>query len=168
MVALGLAQATGLTEVLPRLRRTRWVLVTAAVAGLGRAVGALPSVLSGGATGTEPPRGLVLLGAAGIGLGMGAVLGTAQSLLLSGLVPVPSRWVLVNAVAWPPAMAVIFLGASTPDAAWPSAVGPADRRAHRCGRRGGARRGQRPAAALGWGQISGSRPSCFARRRRRQ
>lgn len=121
-IALGLAQATVLGELLPRLRRTRWLLVTVAVAGLGWAVGSLPSVHSGGAGGTEPPLGPVLLGAAGIGLVMGAALGAAQSLLLRGLVPVPSRWVLANAVAWPPAMAVIFLGATAPDAGWHPAL----------------------------------------------
>ena len=50
---------------------------------------------------------------------MGALLGAAQAWSLRGAVPHPWRWVAANAAAWAPAMAVIFLGASTPGADWP-------------------------------------------------
>jgi len=53
---------------------------------------------------------------------MGAALGAAQALVLRGHVAHPWRWVGANAVAWAPAMAVIFLGASTPGADWPVAA----------------------------------------------
>ena len=63
---------------------------------------------------------LVVAGAAGLGLVMGTVLGVAQAAALRGAVPHPRRWVAANAAAWPLAMVVIFLGATTPSAGWPA------------------------------------------------
>ena len=118
-VALGTAQAVGLGSWLPRLERTRWVLVTVAVAGLGWAAASAPAALSGeGDEGEGPPMVLVVAGAAALGAVMGTVLGAAQALVLRGQVARPWRWVTANAVAWPPAMVVIFLGASTPEHDW--------------------------------------------------
>jgi hypothetical protein len=119
-VALGAAQATGLRRLVPALDGGRWVLVTVAVAGLGWAAVSAPAALGGAddAGAGAPPLPLLLAGAAALGIGMGAVLGGAQALVLRGRVPRPGRWVAANAVAWAPAMSVIFLGATTPDSDW--------------------------------------------------
>jgi hypothetical protein len=121
-VALGSAQAAGLRRMLPGLDRRRWVLVTVAVAGLGWAGASAPAALGGGDDGSAPPLPLVLAGATVLGAGMGAALGAAQATVLRGQVPHPGRWVGANAAAWAPAMAVIFLGASTPSGDWPVAA----------------------------------------------
>jgi len=114
--ALGVIQARLLRAVLgPRARA--WALTTVAVAGLGWAAASAPQTL-GGDSGPPPPLGLVLAGAAGLGLAMGALLGAAQALTLRGRVAHPWRWVSVSATAWVPAMVVIFTGASAPDATW--------------------------------------------------
>jgi hypothetical protein len=104
----------------PALDGGRWVLVTVAVAGLGWAAVSAPAALGGAddAGAGAPPLPLLLAGAAALGIGMGAVLGGAQALVLRGRVPRPGRWVAANAVAWAPAMSVIFLGATTPDSDW--------------------------------------------------
>lgn len=117
--ALGAAQGTVLAERLPRLSRARWFWTTLAVAGVGWAVASTPAVLSADEpVGPPPPLWLVLLGAVGIGLAMGPVLGGAQALVLRGVARMPWRWVLANTLAWPPVMVVIFLGATRPEASW--------------------------------------------------
>lgn len=124
-VALGVAQAAGLGRWLPRPDRRRWVLVTVAVAGIGWAAASAPSVLAGDDGGGQPSWLLIALGAAGLGVAMGGVLGAAQALVLRGHVTHPGRWVAANALAWAPAMSVIFLGATAPGAGWsvPAVVG---------------------------------------------
>jgi hypothetical protein len=115
--ALGLVQARLLRTVLgPRVRA--WTLTTVAVAGLGWAGASAPQALSGDSGGAPPPVGLVLVGAAGMGLAMGALLGAAQALALRGRVRHPWRWVSVSAAAWIPTMVVIFAGATAPSSAW--------------------------------------------------
>lgn len=125
-VALGVAQSTGLARWLPGSRRTRWVVVTLVVAGLGWAAASAPAVLAGGAGeadgGDGPPLALVLAGAVGLGAVMGAVLGWAQSTVLRGQVRNAGRWVGANVLAWGAAMPVIFLGATTPSASWSAAA----------------------------------------------
>ena len=49
---------------------------------------------------------------------MGAVLGVVQAPALRGAVRHHWRWVGVSAVAWTPTMAIIFVGATLPDASW--------------------------------------------------
>jgi hypothetical protein len=117
--AIGVIQAGLLRNVL-RTRAPAWALVTVAVAGLGWAAASAPQILSGDSGGSPPPLGPVLAGAAGLGLTMGAVLGAAQALTLRGRVGHPWRWVSVSAVAWLPAMVVIFAGATAPSSAWPA------------------------------------------------
>jgi hypothetical protein len=117
--ALGWAQSHVLARIAPALDRSRYVLATVAVAGLGWAAASAPAVLGGGSDDTQPPLALVLLGAAGLGLAMGPVLGAAQAAALRGAVAHPWRWVLANTTAWPVAMVVIFLGATAPEASWP-------------------------------------------------
>jgi hypothetical protein len=117
-VALGGLQAVGLGRALPRLRKSRWLLVTTAVAGLGWAAASAPAALSGADDGGAPPLLLVVAGASMLGGLMGALLGAAQASVLRGHVRHPWRWVGASAAAWVPAMAVIFLGASLPGADW--------------------------------------------------
>jgi hypothetical protein len=117
-VALGSLQSFGLSHLLPALDRWRWALVTTAVAGLGWAAASAPPVLSGDDGGSAPPLLLVVLGAMGLGAVMGTLLGAAQATGLRGLVSHPSRWVSASAAAWAPAMAVIFVGASSPGSDW--------------------------------------------------
>jgi hypothetical protein len=122
--AVGLATAAALVPLVPDLPRRRWVAVTTAVAGVGWAAGSVPAQLSAGdpAAAASPPVWLVLGGAAVVGLAMGAVLGAAQSVVLRGRVRHPWRWTAASALAWTPAMTVIFAGATTAGADWP---GPA-------------------------------------------
>jgi hypothetical protein len=115
--ALGVLQARGLRRLLPRFDTSRWVVVTAAVAGLGWAGASVPGVL-GSDGGEGPPLLVVLAGAVALGAVMGAVLGAVQALVLRGVVRRPGRWVLANVAGWPPAMAVIFIGATTPGSTW--------------------------------------------------
>jgi deazaflavin-dependent oxidoreductase (nitroreductase family) len=119
--ALGVLQGQVLAARWPALPRLRYLLATVAVAGVGWAAASAPGVLAGddGAT-AGPPLSLILLGALGIGLLMGPVLGAAQAAALRGVVRHPWRWAAAGAAAWPPAMAVIFLGASTAGAGWPT------------------------------------------------
>lgn len=117
-VALGGLQAVGLGRALPGLGRRRWLLVTAAVAGLGWAAASAPAALSGVGDGSAPPLLLVLAGASLLGGLLGALLGAAQASVLRGHVRHPWRWIGTSAAAWAPAMAVIFLGATAPGADW--------------------------------------------------
>lgn len=117
-IALGALQARGLADWLPRRRRTAWVLVTVVVAGLGWAGASAPGVLSSADGGAPPPLLLVLAGAVGLGVAMGAVLGGAQALVLRGQVPHHLRWVGANALAWAFAMPVIFVGATSAQTGW--------------------------------------------------
>jgi hypothetical protein len=116
-VALGTAQSAGLSVWLGTRGRAGWLLATVAVAGLGWAAASTPAVLAGEG-GTEPPLPLMLAGALGIGLVMGAALGAAQAIVLRHRVPHPWRWVGANMAAWAVAMPIIFVGASTPASGW--------------------------------------------------
>jgi hypothetical protein len=115
--ALGAAQATALAGVLPRGRRSGWVLVTVLVAGLGWAGGSVPGVL-GDDGGAPPPTALLILGALGVGAVTGAVLGAGQAIVLAGCVAHPEMWVLANVLGWTLAMPIIFAGAAAPSEAW--------------------------------------------------
>jgi hypothetical protein len=122
--ALGSLQAAALKRWLPALRSRRYVVLTVIVAGLGWAAGSAPAVLSQGSdsdSGAGPALPLMLLGALGLGAGMGAVLGAVQAFALRGAVRHPWRWVTANTVGWPVPMAVIFLGAGSVGADWPTA-----------------------------------------------
>ncbi|WP_148046693.1 nitroreductase/quinone reductase family protein [Nocardioides pocheonensis] len=116
--ALGVLQGQVLGTRWPRLSRFRYALLTVLVAGLGWAGASAPSVLGGGEDTSGPPVVLMVLGGLGLGLLMGPVLGLAQATALRGVVRHPWRWVVASTAAWPPAMALIFTGASTAGAHW--------------------------------------------------
>ncbi len=120
-VALGVLQAYALARWLPGLRLGRWIAVTVAIAGIGWTAAFLPSQLSG-ATGEGPPLWVVMAGALLLGALMGATIGAGQAFVLAGTVRHPARWVGISALAWAPAMAVIFLGATAPSATWQTPV----------------------------------------------
>lgn len=129
VVAGGLVEGTALGvlqgAVLARWRRhahlgRAWALVTLAVAGVGWAAASAPAALQDAGPGDQPARAWVLLGAVGLGLVMGLVLGAAQAWALGrGSLPHPWRWVPVSTAAWAVTMPVIFLGATSPAADWP-------------------------------------------------
>jgi hypothetical protein len=117
-LAVGAATYTALSPMAPTLRRRAWMTVTVLVAGLGWAVGSVPSVMAAGGDDAAPPLAVIAAGALALGALMGAALGAAQSVVLLGHIARPWRWTAVSAAAWAPTMAVIFVGASTPDASW--------------------------------------------------
>lgn len=91
------------------------------MAGLGWAAASAPGVFSGDSGRDAEPALLVVVAAAlGLGAVMGAVLGAAQAMTVRRLVPRPTRWVLANTIAWPPTMAAILIGATTPESGWPT------------------------------------------------
>jgi len=124
--ALGYAQSTALRPTLPRAARRNWVILTVTVAGLGWAAASAPATFAGDGdpAGTDAPAlPLVLVMAGLLGAGMGALLGAAQALALRGHVRHPWRWITASTVGWTPAMAVIFVGATSAGAGWsPAAV----------------------------------------------
>jgi deazaflavin-dependent oxidoreductase (nitroreductase family) len=117
--ALGLFQARALARVLGPKGRRRWLTVTVLVAGLGWAAASAPAVLAADDGGAQPPLLLVLLGAAGLGAAMGAVLGAAQAWALRHRVSHPWRWATGSTAGWTVAMPVIFVGATSVGASWP-------------------------------------------------
>ncbi len=119
-VCLGAMQAWLLAKSLPRLDRRAFVAVTVLIAGVGWAAGSAPMVVSADDGATGPPLLVVLLGAAGMGLLMGGLLGAAQAWTLRRAAPRPVAWVWANLAAWPGAMVLIFLGTSLAGGDWPA------------------------------------------------
>ncbi len=118
-LALGLAQSTALRGVLDRGHRRRWLVGTVVVAGLGWAAASAPAaVMPEDSSSAGPALAVVLPGAAALGVAMGYALGWVQARALRDRVPHPGRWVTTSALAWAPAMAVVFVGASTPSTVW--------------------------------------------------
>ena len=117
-LCLGTAQALVLRSL--GVRRGAWIAATVLIATIGYG-GALAMGAGGVDTGqgaAEPPFGLVLMGAAAMGAGMGLMMGAVQWLAARTILP-PGRWVLGNMIGWTPAMIAIFVpatlvGATTP------------------------------------------------------
>jgi hypothetical protein len=124
-IALGSLQALALRPVLG-VRSRRWALVTVLVAGLGWALASAPGTLAdpGSGTGSDngPPWLLAVVGGALLGTVMGALLGAGQAATMGPGIRHRWRWVGISALAWTPAMAVIFVGATVPGDAWPAAA----------------------------------------------
>jgi hypothetical protein len=123
--ALGALQAAALRPVLGG-RGRRWALVTILVAGLGWALASAPGTLvdpgKEATSGDGPPWLVAVVGGALLGIVMGALLGAAQAATLEASIRHRWRWVGVSALAWTPAMAVVFAGATWPDASWSAAA----------------------------------------------
>jgi NAD(P)-dependent dehydrogenase (short-subunit alcohol dehydrogenase family) len=121
-LALGLLQWRVLRGILPRLRRGEWVGITVAVAVIGWLAGMAGPVLSPPAAGAaaEPALLTILLMAAALGAGAGAVFGAAQWLVLRRHAPRAWRWIAIHVPGWALAMAAIFLGTSVPTPSWPA------------------------------------------------
>jgi hypothetical protein len=79
-----------LSAGLPGRLRTRWLLATVTVAGLGWA-GASARTMLAADTEPEPTAAVFLGGAVGLGAGMRAVLSAAQAWVLRRQVPHPWR-----------------------------------------------------------------------------
>lgn len=126
-VVVGFAQGRELRRVLPTFRRHRWVLATATGAGVAWLLGMIPSTAmafapppTDDAVSAEPPFGVILLLAAGMGLVLGPILALPQWWVLRRVVPGAWWWVAANAAAWAVGMAVIFGGIQLipSDAGW--------------------------------------------------
>lgn len=111
---VGLLQWAVLRRAFPAIARRAWVLVTVAGAMVAWFLGSLPSTLmdmgsqGGAATAAEPPQALVLLMAAGMGLFLGAVLGTPQWRVLRQAARGAWIWIPANCLAWALGMPAIF------------------------------------------------------------
>lgn len=129
-IAVGGAQWWAVRQVLPDLPARDWIVATAIGAFVAWSLGMLPSTLlssagaatsSAAAPAAEPPLGLQLLLAAGMGAVLGPFLGVPQWRVLRRVVPRSGRWVLANVVAWAAGMPMIFLATSligADDPAW--------------------------------------------------
>lgn len=113
---VGLFQWWAMHPWFPAVGRRAWVLATLAGALVAYALGYLPSTLMSMAEETsqtqavEPELHVVLLLAAGMGAVAGAVLSSAQWLVLRKRVPRAGGWIPANMVAWLLGMPVIFAG----------------------------------------------------------
>lgn len=114
---VGLLQHRAVHPWLPALTRrawwwaTLWGALAAYVLGfLPSTVMSLVSVSEGGAAVAEPPQWVVLVAAAGLGLVAGAVLASAQALVLRHHLVGARRWMPANMLAWAVGMPVVFLG----------------------------------------------------------
>ncbi len=111
---VGLAQ-WGVLRHRFEIGRRSWVGATIAGALLAWLLGSLPSTLmQAGADADsraveEPGLGLVLLFASAIGLVAGAVLASAQAVVLRNAVRRAGLWLPANSLAWAVGMPVIFL-----------------------------------------------------------
>jgi hypothetical protein len=79
-------------------------------------------ILAGGgdAGGAEPTLPQVLLLAALLGSGAGALFGVAQWVVLRRHAARATRWIGIHVPGWAFAMAAIFLGTSVPGRSWPA------------------------------------------------
>jgi hypothetical protein len=117
--ALGWLQGGVLAQAFPALSRRLFGVATVAVAGLGWAAASAPAAFADDGTTDAPPLLAILVMAAVLGVVMGSALGAAQAITLRGAVAHPWRWIGASAAGWTPTMAVIFVGATAPDASWP-------------------------------------------------
>lgn len=128
---VGVAQGRELRRVLPGLSLRRWVLATAVGAGVAWLLGMIPSTVmsltrspADTPSTAEPPVGVTLLLAVGMGAVLGPILALPQWWVLRKHVSRAGWWVAANAAAWAVGMVVIFAGIQLiPNgASWPVAA----------------------------------------------
>jgi hypothetical protein len=105
---VGAAQAALLRARFPELSAPWFTVMT----GVGMAVGwAVGSFVAGGSEDfASPNTGTMILFALASGVGLGAILGTAQATLLRHHTDAAPRWIVANVVGWALAMVVSFFG----------------------------------------------------------
>ncbi len=114
-----------LRKILPNLNFKTWWQYTVIPAVIGWALGVLPSLwlsnneLEPPHDFAPPPLILIIVGAALMGLGLGAFFGWVQSLALKKHVADVHQWIFMNAVGWAFGMVWIFLAATLPDETTP-------------------------------------------------
>jgi hypothetical protein len=83
-----------------------------AATGFGMAAGwAIGSVVAGGSEDfVSPNAGTMIVFALASGIGLGAILGTVQALLLRRHTEASRRWIAANVLGWSVAMVVSYLG----------------------------------------------------------
>jgi hypothetical protein len=115
-VSVGTAQWLVLRRPLPALGWRAWTLATAAGAFVAWTLGMVPSTAlslgaeSGGPPAAGPSPAVVYALAALMGLVLGPVLGVPQWFVLRRHLRRAFVWVPANALAWAPAMVVVFVG----------------------------------------------------------
>lgn len=112
-LALGSFQWLVLRRSVPMVPARAWIGVTLGVAAFGWLLGMIPSLFlfdpdAGVPPPEEPAVWVVLAGAALLGLGLGALFGGAQALVLRRHADGALAWTAANAVGWAVAMAVLF------------------------------------------------------------
>jgi uncharacterized membrane protein YhaH (DUF805 family) len=113
---VGIAQWWAMYPWFPTITRRAWWLATLVGALVAYVLGYLPSTLMslGQQTSqtpvTEPPQGIMLLFAAGLGAIAGMVLSSAQWLTMRNKVTQAGWWIPANMLAWMVGMPIIFLG----------------------------------------------------------
>ena len=112
-VALGSFQWVVLRRSVPSVPARAWIGVTLGIAAFGWLLGIIPPLFlfdaSAGVPPPEVPDVWVLVGGAALlGLGLGALLGGAQALVLRRHSEGALAWTVANAIGWAVGMAVLF------------------------------------------------------------
>ncbi len=113
---VGLAQWWAMYPWFPIITRRAWWLATLAGALVAYVLGYLPSTLmniseqASQTPMTEPPQGIILLFAAGLGAITGMVLSSTQWLAMRNKVAKAGWWIPANMLAWMVGMPIIFWG----------------------------------------------------------
>jgi hypothetical protein len=120
---VGAAQAALLRQRFPELSAAKFTVMTGAGMAVGWAVGSF--VAGGSEDFASPNPGTMIVFALAAGVGLGAILGTAQASLLRHHTAAAPRWIVANVVGWALAMVVCYFGTSQmPDAGYgPGGVG---------------------------------------------
>lgn len=111
---LGAAQAALLKRHVGDFPVVAWWAVTATVATVGW--GSASAFQGSGGSGVEPPMVLVLLAAAGLGAGMGLLMGAAQWLVLRRRFTRAWTWITASVIGWAIGMVPAFWVALVPQA----------------------------------------------------
>jgi hypothetical protein len=117
--AVGYFQWAGLRLQLPSIPRRDWVKASVIAAATGWLLGMAPSTFffgqeNTGDSSSGPPNLVSILLAIPLGVGAGALFGTAQWVVLRRHAANAATWITANALGWPIAMVWIFMAASLP------------------------------------------------------